>query len=153
MVRQSLSSSIYILSYIFSIFKMIWLPTAGGRTQAAFVHLFSLSLSFSDLIHFSHCANIPIEDVKHAEIFDRQINRRHRLGDRHVHRLPELSSSLLSNATSLVSDTGLSRRDDYSCGPGKPCANGACCGASGYCGYGMDFPLQTFVLANAYHDR
>lgn len=26
--------------------------------------------------------------------------------------------------------------DSYSCGPGKPCSNGACCGSSGYCGYG-----------------
>jgi hypothetical protein len=25
---------------------------------------------------------------------------------------------------------------DYSCGPGQPCDNGACCGASGICGYG-----------------
>ncbi|CAG8001645.1 unnamed protein product [Penicillium salamii] len=27
-------------------------------------------------------------------------------------------------------------RDDYSCSASKPCSNGACCGASGYCGYG-----------------
>lgn len=27
--------------------------------------------------------------------------------------------------------------DDYSCSAAKPCVNGACCGASGYCGYGM----------------
>lgn len=33
----------------------------------------------------------------------------------------------------------LSRRDDYSCGPGNPCSNGACCGASGYCGYGSTY--------------
>ena len=34
--------------------------------------------------------------------------------------------------------SSLVRRDDYSCGPGKPCANGACCGVSGYCGYGKE---------------
>lgn len=28
------------------------------------------------------------------------------------------------------------RRQDYSCGPGKPCSNGACCGKDGFCGYG-----------------
>ena len=33
----------------------------------------------------------------------------------------------------------LSRRDDYSCGPGNPCSNGACCGVSGYCGYGSTY--------------
>jgi len=30
----------------------------------------------------------------------------------------------------------LSRRDDYSCDADNPCSNGACCGGSGYCGYG-----------------
>ncbi|RSL40913.1 hypothetical protein CEP54_015977 [Fusarium duplospermum] len=25
--------------------------------------------------------------------------------------------------------------DDYTCGPGRPCQNGACCGQSGWCGY------------------
>ncbi|KAF2000150.1 glycoside hydrolase family 18 protein, partial [Amniculicola lignicola CBS 123094] len=30
----------------------------------------------------------------------------------------------------------LVRREDYSCGKGRPCANGACCGPSGFCGYG-----------------
>jgi len=33
----------------------------------------------------------------------------------------------------------LARRDDYSCGPGRPCANGACCGGSGFCGYGPTY--------------
>ena len=28
--------------------------------------------------------------------------------------------------------------DDYSCGPSKPCSNGACCAKTGYCGYGPD---------------
>ena len=31
------------------------------------------------------------------------------------------------------------RRDDYSCGPGNPCHNGACCGVSGFCGYGATY--------------
>lgn len=44
---------------------------------------------------------------------------------------PELSTIPRQNIS-------LGRRDDYICGPGKPCLNGACCGASGYCGYGTD---------------
>lgn len=39
----------------------------------------------------------------------------------------------LSNVSELV------RRDDYSCGQGNPCSNGACCGVSGYCGYGSTY--------------
>jgi hypothetical protein len=34
-----------------------------------------------------------------------------------------------------TSNASLFRRD-YTCGPGNPCSNGACCGASGFCGYG-----------------
>ena len=34
--------------------------------------------------------------------------------------------------------------DDYSCSAAKPCSNGACCGASGYCGYGQC--LASFLL-------
>lgn len=30
-------------------------------------------------------------------------------------------------------------RDDYTCGSDKPCSNGACCGQSGYCGYGSTY--------------
>lgn len=34
------------------------------------------------------------------------------------------------------SNITLNQHDSYSCGPGNPCSNGACCGSSGYCGYG-----------------
>lgn len=33
----------------------------------------------------------------------------------------------------------LSRRDDYTCSADRPCQNGACCGATGNCGYGSDY--------------
>ena len=29
--------------------------------------------------------------------------------------------------------------DPYSCAPGNPCSNGACCGETGVCGYGPTF--------------
>ncbi|KAF2716673.1 glycoside hydrolase family 18 protein [Polychaeton citri CBS 116435] len=34
--------------------------------------------------------------------------------------------------------TKSSSADDFSCGPSKPCSNGACCAKTGYCGYGPD---------------
>ena len=37
----------------------------------------------------------------------------------------------------------LNRREDYTCAPGRRCTNGACCGASGNCGYGK--PNQPFL--------
>lgn len=46
---------------------------------------------------------------------------------------PEFTSP--SNHSSLVRRA----EDDYSCRAGHPCHNGACCGASGYCGYGPTY--------------
>ncbi len=46
---------------------------------------------------------------------------------------PPVSSNLTVSSVSLV------RRQDYSCGPGRPCSNGACCGGSGFCGYGPTY--------------
>ena len=48
---------------------------------------------------------------------------------------------VLTDDTTLASAnvSRLARRDDYSCGPGKPCSNGACCGSGGYCGYGSTY--------------
>jgi hypothetical protein len=46
---------------------------------------------------------------------------------------PELPLRDGSNEVSLAEHQ---KRHDYSCGPGKPCSNGACCGSSGFCGYG-----------------
>ncbi|KAK7915206.1 glycoside hydrolase superfamily [Apiospora marii] len=39
----------------------------------------------------------------------------------------------------LESNTSLNRRDNYSCSSTAPCSNGACCGASGFCGYGPKY--------------
>ena len=45
-----------------------------------------------------------------------------------------------SSDLSLVGKRGTtSGTDEYSCGPDKPCSNGACCGASGNCGYGATY--------------
>ncbi len=44
-------------------------------------------------------------------------------------------AALLPRATSS-SSTG---QDTYTCGPGSPCSNGACCGSSGWCGYGATY--------------
>ncbi|KAK6950778.1 hypothetical protein Daesc_007303 [Daldinia eschscholtzii] len=38
-----------------------------------------------------------------------------------------------------INTSSLARREDYSCGPGRPCANGACCGGGGFCGYGPTY--------------
>ncbi|KAK8109310.1 hypothetical protein PG984_015111 [Apiospora sp. TS-2023a] len=43
------------------------------------------------------------------------------------------SSSLLRVATASSGQQG------YTCGPGNPCTNGACCGESGWCGYGTKY--------------
>lgn len=54
---------------------------------------------------------------------------------------PDVNLFSLSKVTapenSLLFSSAHGRRDDsYSCSSSNPCSNGACCGASGYCGYG-----------------
>lgn len=36
-------------------------------------------------------------------------------------------------------NASLIRREDYTCSASAPCSNGACCGASGFCGYGPTY--------------
>jgi len=36
-------------------------------------------------------------------------------------------------------NTTLHARDEYDCDADNPCGNGACCGGSGYCGYGPTY--------------
>lgn len=38
-----------------------------------------------------------------------------------------------------ASNHSLLARDDYSCSEDNPCSNHACCGKSGFCGYGPDY--------------
>ena len=59
-----------------------------------------------------------------ADLLPRSIVARH-TGDLDLQGTPEH----LSNLT-------LERRQSFQCGAGNPCSNGACCGGSGYCGYG-----------------
>jgi chitinase len=41
---------------------------------------------------------------------------------------------------SISTLTNLTKRaDDYACSKDKPCGNGACCGGSGFCGYGPKY--------------
>lgn len=47
-------------------------------------------------------------------------------------------ASLQDISVRSLSNHSLVRRDeDFSCDIGRPCHNGACCGVSGFCGYGM----------------
>jgi len=58
-------------------------------------------------------------------------------------QLVSIAKNAISNSSSLeVSLAGppagfahITAYDPYTCGPGRPCSNGACCGPSGNCGY------------------
>ncbi|KAK6345772.1 hypothetical protein TWF718_007678 [Orbilia javanica] len=51
---------------------------------------------------------------------------------------PEHANAISQNPTNAKVHAGLNKRQDYTCGPGRPCHNGACCGPSGWCGYGPE---------------
>jgi len=59
----------------------------------------------------------------------------------HTHARRPAVPAVIDNSDDVSSSNVslLMRRDDYSCGKGNPCSNGACCGASGYCGYGKTY--------------
>jgi chitinase len=52
---------------------------------------------------------------------------------RAVDKVPVDEWTTPANLSSLV------RREDYTCAKGRPCANGACCGSMGVCGYGPTY--------------
>lgn len=43
------------------------------------------------------------------------------------------------DGTDVFSNATLTPRATFQCGPNLPCSNGACCGGSGYCGYGPTY--------------
>lgn len=63
-----------------------------------------------------------------------------------IHNTKQPSPNILIARDTFIPDDipsythpNLTRRQDYTCGPGRPCSNGACCGASGSCGYGKTY--------------
>lgn len=65
------------------------------------------------------------------------------LGNHHGHfhsRIAEDTRDNLPRALAPRETTAAtSGQGDYTCGPDKPCYNGACCGADGWCGYGSTY--------------
>lgn len=91
-----------------------------GLVIAAFV-LLSARGSASRVLSDDTSQPSPDKDVDH-EIFHYS-SPHHSHGHRHSHT----HSSLLK------------REDDHTCSASRPCTNGACCGASGFCGYGPTY--------------
>ncbi|KAF3196307.1 hypothetical protein TWF106_005016 [Orbilia oligospora] len=46
---------------------------------------------------------------------------------------PDHAKAISQNPSNAKVHAGLNKRQDYSCGPGRPCHNGACCGPSSNC--------------------
>lgn len=75
-------------------------------------------------------------DAAHKDSFHGTRLRHHSLHHEHKESGLEGQPDELSLLPRSSKSLSLTRRDEYSCGPGNPCANGACCGKDGYCGYG-----------------
>ncbi|KAH7120620.1 hypothetical protein EDB81DRAFT_666993 [Dactylonectria macrodidyma] len=61
------------------------------------------------------------------------------LGHNHFHQVHDYArraeTSTLSASLAAVTASASGQSSDYTCGPDKPCSNGACCGEDGWCGY------------------
>ncbi|KAK3679998.1 hypothetical protein LTR78_000375 [Recurvomyces mirabilis] len=95
--------------------------TTGG------LFICTLAALFAIYVHIQSCAD-PAHAHKLQTIVSRSVSS---IND----GLGGGSHDLSYHSTNV----SLARRDDYSCGPGNPCRNGACCGEGGYCGYGSTY--------------
>lgn len=55
----------------------------------------------------------------------------------HRHLSSRFHAAIIEHEASV--DTPAAGQGDYTCGPNKPCYNGACCGDSGWCGFGPTY--------------
>ncbi|KAK5658413.1 hypothetical protein OQA88_2390 [Cercophora sp. LCS_1] len=82
-------------------------------------------LSASTLLYIPYVSALPQEGAPHAPMRIRG------------HRDDSLELDGMSPNVQYASSVLLRR--DYTCGPGNPCSNHACCGSSGFCGYGPTY--------------
>jgi hypothetical protein len=68
----------------------------------------------------------PVKDLSHANLFP-ELD----VGAAHIFAVENGTSPALSNIFFSGEDTP--------CGPNKPCSDGSCCNANGFCGYGKDY--------------
>ncbi|KAG9571281.1 glycoside hydrolase family 18 protein, partial [Aureobasidium melanogenum] len=95
--------------------------STGGLFALVIVLLFAISA------HLHSCNNPTHDHVLQTKV------------SRGIENLRDDLSDVFGDLTYQSANASLIRRDDYSCGPGNPCSNGACCGVSGYCGYGPTY--------------
>ena len=99
------------------------------RRATGGISVLTLGLLLALVIHLYHRAvtTNPLKSIvaRHVDSFDLPFGG--------------LSDSL-TNAT-------LDKRQSFNCGPGNPCSNGACCGGSGYCGYGEKHTYDRSIVS------
>jgi hypothetical protein len=77
---------------------------------------------------------VAIWDCAPLKIITSRSNRRSLVTDRLREGPVAIADSEFLATSGNVSR--IARRDDFSCDKSRPCSNGACCGVSGFCGYG-----------------
>jgi len=112
---------------MYSMARLLTMP--NHATALAIILLAIFSVFPVQTVQSAVSADIDGSDLDFAQHAQHGRGRNH--GRLHRDNLHDDIADLPSSNQSM-----LMRRDDYSCGPGNPCSNGACCGVSGYCGYG-----------------
>lgn len=73
-----------------------------------------------------------------------------------VHLATRERGSLGNAVATNYTEPGLSRlvddEEDYTCSPDEPCFNGACCGATGVCGYGNSYTHYPILPCLSYEN-
>lgn len=105
------------ISFLQNNFSLLGLTMAGGR------RIFEASLAILSILF------VVLSTYYHHGSTD----------TRELIKLESRDLELLPFEDSLPNHSNLSRRQDYSCSANRPCSNGACCGSSGFCGYGQTY--------------
>jgi len=123
-------------------------------SERSISYVFTIFLSFCLILTlFSNHASFTINgksvnDDAHARTF-----RARQLHDSaSAHPPSRIDRRYIQSESDVAGLTNLTlARRDFTCGPGSPCVNGACCGAGGYCGYGklpMCCQLRSMLTAS-----
>ncbi|KAJ4386833.1 hypothetical protein N0V93_009731 [Gnomoniopsis smithogilvyi] len=96
----------------------------------------SKSLITNTLLRFLSFLSLPLVSSSIVGDVDSRLDARQQESRLEALDINSLFTPLLTRQTASTNSSG---QDGYTCGPDSPCSNGACCGESGWCGYGPTY--------------
>ncbi|KAM0546636.1 hypothetical protein ACHAPJ_010774 [Fusarium lateritium] len=99
------------------------------------VFLLSVLLSFTIFVHALAAGHHFDSHIRHRDLHVKHDHGHHHQSLGFSKRASSDSIPPLVSVFDRAASESTDGQGDYTCGPGKPCSNKACCGADGWCGY------------------